>query len=165
MIAVGDFVGQWVAEAAGVAWSNKTTAIGWLSEGQLVCGILYDSFTGASIAMHSRVTNPRKVSREWLWAIFDYPFNQLGVKRVSGLVSTANLKAQRVNEHLGWKRETTLADYFPDGDGIVYIMRREDCRWLDYAKHLNQGDKHETQPLRDASSPSLSDSRSEAPDA
>lgn len=80
--------------------------------------------------MHSRVDYPRKVTREWLRQIFDYPFNQLEVKRVTGLVCSNNTKAQKTNEHLGWKRETVLADYFPDGDGIVYIMRKEDCRWL-----------------------------------
>ena len=60
---------------------------------------------------------------------------------------------------------TTLADYFPDGDGIVYIMRREDCRWLGYAKHLNQGDDNETKSLRDAAPSSLPNPRTETPNA
>lgn len=165
MIVVGDAVAKWVAEAAKVVWTPESRAIGWSVNGTLICGIIYDGFTGTQIAMHSRCDDPRKVSREWLFAIFDYPFRQLGVKRVTGLVSAGNLKAQRVNEHLGCRRETTLADYFPDGDGIVYIMRREDCRWLGYVKHLDQGDKHETKPLRDAAPSSLSDTRSEASDA
>ena len=146
MIVVGSPVVQWVADGSGADCTPKATAIGWMVDGKLVAGIIFDGFTGSSIAMHSRCDDPRKVSREWLFAIFDYPFNQLGVKRVTGLVSTANVKAQRVNEHLGWKRETTLADYFPDGDGIVYIMRREDCRWLDYAKRLSKGDGNEIRP-------------------
>lgn len=137
---VGDAVLKWVCEGVGVLVTPSATAVGWSVNGKLVCAIAYDCFTGSQISMHSRCDDPRKVSREWLFAIFDYPFNQLKVKRISGLVSTGNLKAQRVNEHLGWKRETTLADYFPDGDGIVYIMRREECRWLGYSKHLLKGD-------------------------
>ena len=165
MIVVGDAVGLWVAEAAGCVWTPMTTAVGWEVGGKLIAGIMYDGYTGASIAMHSRVDDPRKVSREWLFAIFDYPFNQLGVKRVSGLVSSANKKAQRVNEHLGWQRETTLADYFPDGDGIVYIMRRSDCRWLDYGKRLLAKDCHETRPLQHATGTSLSDVGPETADS
>ena len=48
------------------------------------------------------------------------------------MTSTGNLRAISVNEKLGWRRETVLKDYFKDGDGIVYIMRKEDCRWLKY---------------------------------
>lgn len=84
--------------------------------------------------MHSRCDDPKKVTKEFLFAIFDYPFNQLGCKRVTGLVPSDNLRAQEVNEKLGWKRETVLKDYFLDGDGIVYVMRKEDCRWLNYTK-------------------------------
>ena len=142
MIVVGQSVVRWVCEGAGALVTSSATGVGWMVDGKLVCGIAYDGFTGTQISMHSRCDNPRKVSREWLFAIFDYPFNQLKVKRISGLVSTGNPKAIKVNEHLGWKRETTLADYFPDGDGIVYVMRREDCRWLDYSKHLLEGEKN-----------------------
>lgn len=165
MIVIGQAVVRWVCEAAHADITSKATAIGWMVDGKLVCGIVYDGYTGSSIAMHSRCDDPRRVSREWLFAIFDYPFNQLKVKRVSGLVSAANLKAQKVNEHLGWKRETTLADYFPDGDGIVYIMRREDCRWLGYTKRLVKGDDNATQSLHNASGTSLQNPRSETSDA
>lgn len=130
MIVTGQAVGEWVVAKAGGHWTHLCQAIGWESNGVPVAGIMYDGYTGSSIAMHSRCDDPRKVSREWLWAIFDYPFNKLKVKRVTGVVSTANEKAQKTNEHLGWKRETVISDYFPDGDGIIYIMRPEDCRWL-----------------------------------
>ena len=132
MIVVGEVVARWVAEKTGSNWTHLCRGVGLALHGQLVAGIMYDAFTGSSIAMHSRVDDPRKVNREWLFSIFDYPFNQLGCKRVTGLVSSANLRAQRTNEHLGWKRETVLKDYFLDGDGIVYVMRQEDCRWLNF---------------------------------
>lgn len=139
MIVVGETVGRWVAEKAKCTWTSACRAIGWMRGGQLIAGVLYDGFTGASIAMHSRCDDPRKVSRDWLFAIFDYPFNQLGCKRVTGLVSTANQRAQDTNEHLGWKRETVLKDYFLDGDGIVYVMRKEDCRWLRFRQKHSKG--------------------------
>lgn len=123
-------IGRWVTEKAGGRWQEGNTGIAIECDGKLVAGMYYDTWTGASIAMHSRVDDRTKVTREWLRQVFDYPFNQLKVKRVTGLVSSANTHAQRVNEKLGWIRETTLSDYFPDGNGIVYIMRASDCRWL-----------------------------------
>ena len=91
---------------------------------------MYDGYTKSSIAIHSRCDNPRHVSRHFYFSIFNYPFNTLQVKQLKGLVSTANLKAQKVNEHLGFKREALLKDYFPDGDGIVYTMSKDECKWL-----------------------------------
>ena len=102
---------------------------------------MYDDYTGPSISIHSRCDNPKKVSREFYWAIFHYPFNVLKVKRLTGLVSTANLKAQKLNEHLGFEREALLKDYLPTGDGIIYVMRPENCRFLKlgerYAKQVS----------------------------
>jgi len=91
---------------------------------------LYDDYTKSSISIHSRCDNPAKVSREFYWAIFNYPFNILKVKVLRGMVSTSNLQAQRLNEHLGFEREAILKDYFPDNDGIIYAMRPETCRFL-----------------------------------
>lgn len=132
----GETVGKWVTEKVGGSWTESCTAIGQLHEGKLTVGVMYDSYTGSSIAIHSRCDDQKHVSRTFYWMIFDYPFNQLKVKRLTGLVSSANMRAQRTNEKLGFKRETTLSDYFPDGDGIVYLMRRDDCRWLG-VKHAN----------------------------
>lgn len=130
MIVQGQAVGEWVCEKAGGQWNSLCQAIGQETDGKFVIGVLYNGYTGSSISIHSRCDIPAKVSREFYWAIFNYPFNVLKVKRLTGLVSTANLKAQKLDEHLGFERETIIKDYFPDGDGIVYIMRPENCRFL-----------------------------------
>ena len=117
-------------EKAGGHWNDRCIAIGQKIDDEMIIGVVYDDYTGASISIHSRCDNPRKVSRQFYWAVFDYPFNVAKVKRLTGLVSTANLKAQRLNEHLGFEREAVLKDYLPDGDAIIYIMRPENCRFL-----------------------------------
>ncbi|WP_047236945.1 hypothetical protein [Chromobacterium subtsugae] len=123
-------VGRWVCEAAGGRWVEGNPAIGMEVDGQLVVGVMYDSWTGSSIAIHSRCDDPRALNREFYRHIFGYPFNQLGVRRLTGLVGASNMRARRLDERLGFRQEASLADYFPDGDAIVYIMRREDCRFL-----------------------------------
>jgi len=130
IIVQGQEVGEWVCEKAGGQWNPLCQAIGQVTDGKFVIGVLYNGYTGSSISIHSRCDIPATVSREFYWAIFNYPFNVLKVKRLTGLVSTANLKAQKLDEHLGFERETVIKDYFPDGDGIVYIMRPENCRFL-----------------------------------
>lgn len=130
MIYQGEPIGQWVCEKAGGTWTHVCQAVGQMKNDEIIAGVMYDGYTGSAISIHSRIDNPRKVSREFYWAAFDYPFNKLKVKVLRGLVSTANSDAQRLNLHLGFKEEARLKDYFPDGDGIVYVMRPENCRFL-----------------------------------
>lgn len=130
MIVVGDAAGQWVAEAVNVVWHPDMTAVAWMADGELVAGILYESYTGASIGMHSRVTDPSKVTRQWLFSIFDYPFNELGCRRVTGMVPSDNLQAQQIDERLGFEFEARLTGYYPTCDALIYVMWKEDCRWL-----------------------------------
>ncbi|MFA6040950.1 MAG: GNAT family protein [Methylophilus sp.] len=129
-------VGKWVVEKSGGAYTHVCTAIGYEVDGVLVGGIMYDGFTGekgkdgGQICMSSRVDDAKKLPREFYWVIFDYPFNQLKVKAVRVIVNKNNLKAQKVNEHIGFKREAVLGDYFPEGDAIIYVLNRSDCRFL-----------------------------------
>lgn len=71
------------------------------------------------------------MSREYLWYCFHYPFNELKVRRITGLVPESNMEARKFDERLGFKLETRLKNAHPDGDVLVYAMFREDCRFLE----------------------------------
>ena len=130
-----DRIGPWVCERAGGTWvKGRGTAIGLEdgSSGELLAGVLYDDWNGANVNMHVAAVPGRKwLNREFLRVCFDYPFNQLHVKRVTGLVASVNLDAMRFDLHLGFKLEATLKDAHPEGDMNILVMRREDCRWLE----------------------------------
>ena len=127
-----ELVGKWVVEKAGGRYSQGATGIGIIKNGELAVGIMYDGFTGAggSIMMYSRCDNPKATSRWFYWAIFDYPFNQLGVKRCNVLVHENNERALNLNIKLGFVGDTVIKDYFPDGDAVLLAMYKKDCRWL-----------------------------------
>jgi hypothetical protein len=127
-----ELVGKWVTEKSGGIYHQGATGIGYIKDGELAVGIMYDGFTGAggSIMMHSRCDNPKATSRWFYWAIFDYPFNQLGVKKCNVLVHENNERALKLNIKLGFIRDTDLKDYFPDGNAILLSMYKKDCRWL-----------------------------------
>lgn len=124
-------VNAFVAERMGIAgWSNAV-GIGLEENGELIAGVTFDYYNGASICMHvAAVEGRRWMTREYLWFCFYYPFEQLGVKRITGLVPETNMDARRFDEHLGFKLETRLKDAAPDGDVLVYAMFKEDCRFL-----------------------------------
>jgi RimJ/RimL family protein N-acetyltransferase len=75
---------------------------------------------------------------------FYYPFVQLGCRRITGLVPSVNLAARKFDENLGFVLEATLKDAHPEGDLLVYVMHKGDCRWLSMEKEKHNGQERRT---------------------
>lgn len=127
-IVSGPEVGKWVCERMEGTWSEKAHAIG-LKNGRMIAGVVYESFNGANVT--GTVVIDGIVTPEFVRAIFDYPFNVLNASRITGLVKSTNLKAIRLDEHVGFKREAVLRNFYPDADLFIYVMYRHECRWID----------------------------------
>jgi RimJ/RimL family protein N-acetyltransferase len=123
-------VGPWVCQRAGGNWvEGSGAAIGWVSKGRLVAGVLYCEWNGANVICHM-AGEGNFLTRKYLYTIFDYPFNQLKVKRVTLPIASTNKKAIRFVKHLGFTLESTLQDAHPNGDLLLFKMHKADCRWL-----------------------------------
>lgn len=123
--------GYRIAAAAGCIFNPAVDrVISVTSEGKLLGGNVYAGYTGASIHLHMAGFAPSWASRDFLWAAFDYPFNQLGCKKVFGQVPETNTRALEIDLKLGFKIEARIEDVFPDGACLVLSLAREDCRWL-----------------------------------
>lgn len=127
-----DEVGRWVCfRTGGVYEPGCSTAIGQRDDdGKLVGGVLFDHYNGRSIAMHVAGEGTHWVSRQLLRAAFEYPFRQLRVKKVLGLVDSTNRPARRFDEHLGFVLEARVRDAGPQGDLLIYSMTADRCRWI-----------------------------------
>lgn len=112
--------------------SANQVGIGLEEDGELIAGVVYDDYNGSNIWMHvAAIPGKRWLNREYLWFCFHYPFEQLGVSRVSGWVEEDNLEARRFDEHLGFKPEAVLAGAGSSGqDVIIYRMWRHECRFI-----------------------------------
>jgi RimJ/RimL family protein N-acetyltransferase len=88
--------------------------------------------------MHIAAEGKRWMNRQILFAAFDYPFNQLGVRRITGLVPGKNMQARGFDEHIGFRLEGVMRNALKDDDILVYGMLREECRWLDLEKKLKR---------------------------
>jgi hypothetical protein len=124
-------VGPFVAARSGAQYIPAAAkCIGLVEDGKVIAGVMYEAYNGANVSMHVAGEGRRWLTRDFLWICFDYPFNQLGVKRVTGVVPSSNADARRFDEHLGFVYEATLKDAYPGGDLIIYSMHRDQCRWL-----------------------------------
>lgn len=143
MLTIGDHVVSWVAQhmRRGEGY-GLSQGIGWLKNGCLVAGVVYNEYNHVNINMHVASVGRHWLSREFLWAAFDYPFNQLGVKRISAFVEDDNRAAIRFDEHLGFKHEARMVGAYEHdgkvGDILLLKMLREDCRWLNLKRDRDE---------------------------
>ena len=107
--------------------------LGLERDGELVAGVVYEGYNRYNVWMHvAAIPGRRWLNREFLRYCFQYPFDELGCRRVSGYVEASNEAARRFDEHLGFKQEAVLRGAAADGgDVILYVMRREGCRFLE----------------------------------
>lgn len=130
----GPDVLHWMRQNSSEFGDCTATALGLVEDGKIIAGVAYTDFNGANINMHVVAIGKRWLTREYLWTCFHYPFEYLKVKRITGLVAETNMAARRFDEHLGFKLEATLKDAHPTGAIRVYVMRKENCRWLNIRK-------------------------------
>jgi len=121
-------IALWMQSRGAVAARDHARCIGLERNGQLVAGTLYDSFNGASVLASIAIAGP--ITRRWLWAIFHYPFIHLGVNVLIGSVAEGNVKSRRLTEHLGFTLQTTIPQADPSGSLLLYVMAKEECRFL-----------------------------------
>ena len=143
MIVAGPHVGHWVMGRIGGFFDPVCmSAIGCENAGRLVAGASFRDWNGASI--EGQIAADRPLTRGFLFAIFDYPFRQLGARKIVATTSADHIRSIRLLRRLGFVEEACLRDAAPGGDLIIYTMRREACRFL--------GDHHGQESVRSSGS-------------
>jgi len=124
-------VATWVANMADADPRLTVGAVGWLRDDDLTCGAFYENYTRRSITATIAVAPGAVVPKEFLRAIFHYPFVQLGCEKIVALIAENNWKSQNLVEKMGFEREAVVTDYYPEGDLFIYSMTKSQCRFLE----------------------------------
>lgn len=122
---------EWVARQVGSVPWDHAYGMGLVdADGEILCGVVLEDYNQVNACIHVAGIGKYWLSRTFLYAVFDYAFNQLKLKRLTGLVAQGNDAALRFDLHLGFRVECVLTDAHPDGDIYLLVMRRSDCRFL-----------------------------------
>jgi L-amino acid N-acyltransferase YncA len=121
----------WITGVLGMQFSPYATFIGQEIDGEVKAVVAFDNVLDKSCMMHTAAIVPNWISKDLLWACFDYPFNILKVKVILASVASTNIEALRLDRHLGFVDKAYIEDAHIDGDLVILAMRRENCRWLD----------------------------------
>ncbi len=135
MVVIGEPVCQWVADRTTTTYyPGSGQGIGIEKDGKLTCGVLFEGYNGKSIQIHVAIEPGARMTREWLFVLFDYAFRQLGVNKIIGVVDSTNEAALRFDKHIGFVEEAVIADAGKHGDMHILTMTRQQCRFLKESK-------------------------------
>lgn len=117
------------------------SALGWMGDdGKLLAGIVYDGLTGINIDMHiAAEPGATWFVPQFVGEAFRYPFEQLGVERVTAKTPANNAASIKFGLALGFKPEGRIRRALPDGiDLCIFGMLRDECRWLRVGRGLDE---------------------------
>lgn len=123
---------RWAQERIGVIFRPDAYTIGLERNGQIAATVVFDTFSETDCCMHIASDGTRAwMSKDLLLSAFAYPFTQLRLLRVTGLVPADNEDALRFDEHLGFVREGYHPKAGPGGKDLISMgLLREACRFI-----------------------------------
>ena len=127
----------WKLRGSGIWHSAGKSGLGEVDDkGVPMWAIIFDNYEpGGSIHIHIAIDNPKYVSRRAISDVFEYPFCQLGVKKVLGIVNSNNYAALSFDLRLGFHVEAIISDPYYMGDMYILSMKLKQCRCLIGKEH------------------------------
>jgi RimJ/RimL family protein N-acetyltransferase len=128
-IVQGEEIGNWVAQKIdGGYFAEQSSAIGLIKDGKILAGVIYENWNKRTVFCHIAVEG--RLTKSYLKAIFDYPFNVLNVQKIIVPVVTDNQKSIKLVINMGFVEEARIKDGSPDGDIIFMTLAKKNCRFL-----------------------------------
>ena len=105
-------------------------AVGSIRDGRLMGAVVFMNWRRHSLEWHV-AGQPGWLSRADLRELFSYAFVHCKCLRLWCLVARNNKRTRGFAERLGFKVKCVLDDEFGEHkDGIIYSMKRGDCKWI-----------------------------------
>ena len=121
---------EWAEKQLNLVLPQDAVCLGQVIDNELRAVVVYCNFQGKSCQIHICSVGNHWMSKELVNAIFDYPFEKMGLKVILGVISGKNEKSLKLSRKLGFKDVAKIPDAHDDGDLVILTMRPEDCRWL-----------------------------------
>ena len=117
---------NWVAERIPeVARFGPALATVIERNGSVAAAVVWDTVRlGHMCIVNIAADDPRWATKHVITYVLAVPFTTCNVRRVTALTRMSNHRARKLLEGVGFKREGTHRDGFPDDDLIVYGLTR-----------------------------------------
>lgn len=125
-----EYLRGWISDKLGGEAPFDTQCIGIDVDGEVKAVVSYSNFAGKSCNFSMVGEGKNWMNKDFLWAMFDYPFNKLGLKVILATISGNNDKSLNMCRKLGFQKVVQIADAHKDGDLVIFEMRKDGCKWL-----------------------------------
>lgn len=125
------YLKKWLDESSDFKFPENMTCIGQEMDQEIVAVVGFCDFTPTSVTMHTASIDTLWLTKDLLWATFDYCFNILKVKVILATVAGNNKESLRLCRKLGFVDRVLIEDAHKNGDLAILTMRKEQCKWLD----------------------------------
>jgi hypothetical protein len=130
--------GQWIMGRLGGKFTPGFDNSFSSHEGdRILGGFVLTAFLGGSMTAHMAAQDTRWCSRELLWLVFHYGFEQAGVYKMLTPLPSDDHKIIAMDMRAGWQLEATIRDAYGLGRHMLILsMTKETCPWLRYKSKL-----------------------------
>ncbi len=118
-------------------YDGKSKAIGYTKDGKLVSAVIYSNFKARQdgsfydVEMGVYSVDKSWADRYYLKTVFNYPFTQLNLGRVTTVCSAEDEEVIMFNKRLGFTQEGTHRKaWFTGCDALSFSMLKEECKWI-----------------------------------
>jgi hypothetical protein len=121
----------WLNERIDIPWSSDFRAIGLVKNDCLVAVAGYNCFAGRTCHTHIAILPGASVSKEFLKAGFEYPFEQCDLLRLYAWMDEADVQPLNLDLKLGFEIVHRVPNGAVSGADLLLIeLKRENCRFL-----------------------------------
>lgn len=121
--------GDWIMRRAGMGVFNDKLdqVIAVHRDGVIAGGVVYNLFLKTAITLHMAGSEDNWATRDFLWMVYDYAFNVLGVSWCMGLVESTNERALRIDKRMGFRELARLPVLDGGVELVILGMQRHEC--------------------------------------
>jgi hypothetical protein len=124
--------GEWIMGRLGALFTPKQDQSFSSHDGdRILGGFVLSHFIGGSITVHMAAQDKRWCSRDLLWLIFHYAFEQLGCHKMLTPLASDMHDVISMDIRAGWQLEAIIHDAYAPGVHMMILgMTKESCKWL-----------------------------------
>lgn len=118
-------------------YDGKSKAIGIVKNGKIGGVFVFHNFKSNpdgsfyEVEISALCIDKSSVSRQYLRTVFQYPFIQLGLERVTAVCSAKDEGVISMIKKLGFTPEGLhRKGYFGECDSISFSMLKNECKWI-----------------------------------
>lgn len=128
---------EWARVKIGLeSFGTGYQAIGLADADRIWAAVIYTEYSRYNVCMHVASEGKQWMTKAFLFAVFDYPFNQLSCDRVTAFVASRNARSRHFCERIGFTQEGRLREAHAGDDLIAYGMLKRECRWIEHGQAI-----------------------------